>query len=104
MGYEKIELKTGEIKSVSLPNRGSRGLMLVYHIEDSTVIDISRKEIKSQEEISSLKLKPGDTVPAIFLIKGKKAGVTSIHFSEKRAGMPESPELEVKTITVVVSE
>ena len=103
MADNKIELGVNDQTTIQLPSRGSSGLRIVFTISDPSVVSVTRKELQSAE-VDSLHLRPGDPVPAIFIIKGLKNGATTIHFSERKPGMNDGADIALKEYEVKVKE
>ena len=103
MEENKIAIGVNQEKNIQIPSRGSSGLKMVFTITDSTVASVTRKEIKPSD-IDSLNLRPGDPVPAIWIIKGLKTGTTKIHFAELRPGMNDGPGIPLKDFDVTVTD
>jgi hypothetical protein len=103
MAANIIELKVNEDTTIRLPNRGSSGLRMVFTLSDSSVVRVTRKELQPSD-VDQLDIKPGDAVPAIFYIKGLKAGTTTIHFAERKPGMDAGPDIPLKDFEVHVKE
>jgi hypothetical protein len=103
MADNKIELKVNGETTIQLPNRGSSGLRIVFTVSDSSVASVTRKELKSTD-VDQMDIKPGDAVPAIFIIKGLKAGTTTIHFAERKPGVDAGSDIPLKDFEVQVRE
>jgi hypothetical protein len=103
MEENKIELRVNEEKTIQLPSRGSSGLRIIFTVSDSSVASVSRKELQSSD-IDQLDIKPGDKVPAFFIIKGIKSGTASLHFSERKPGADAGPDIPLKDFEVQVNE
>ncbi len=102
MSIKKLSIESGTIKELLLPNRGSRGLQLVYEIAgDAKVIEVTREDL-TEEDVIRLELKPGDSYPAYFKIKGLEAGSCKLIFTERRVGMPEGQNLPVQEFEIEV--
>lgn len=95
METEKITIAKGGTHTLFIPSRGSSGLQLIYDLADSTIAVVTRRENKET-------LQPGDTALACFEVTGSSTGTTTLTFSEKRAGMPGSPHLPVKSYLIMV--
>ena len=103
MAANIIELKVNEDTTIRLPNRGASGLRMVFTLSDSSVASVTRKELKSSD-VEHLDIKPGDAVPAIFVIQGLKAGTTTIHFAERKPGVDAGSDIPLKDFEVHVKE
>jgi hypothetical protein len=103
METAQLTLRLNEQKTVQMPSRGATGLQLVFTIEDSSIVEVARKEL-SPEDRDSLQLRPGDAIPAVFTIRGKKQGKTVVHFGERRVGMKEMPDLPLRDYEITVTD
>jgi hypothetical protein len=104
MEQDKITLVKGESKSITLPNRGARGLQLLFKVDDPKIVEVTQKQVKSMAELDSTTYRPGDEIPAIFQIKGLQEGETHILFYERPAGSDSSRDMKVKNYLIEVSE
>lgn len=104
MQQETINLVKGESKSITLPNRGARGLRLLFKVDDPDIAAVTQKEIKSMSDLDSTNYKPGDEIPAIFQIKGLQTGQTNVLFYERPAGADSSKDMPLKIYEIKVSD
>ena len=103
MPENKIELRVNGETTIQLPSRGSSGLRIVFTVSDSSVASVSRKELQSSD-VDQLNIKPGDKVPAFFIIKGLKSGTATIHFAERKPGENAGSDIPLKDFEVQVKE
>jgi len=100
MEDEKIILEKGTTHELFIPNRGTSGLQLVFDLSDSSVASVDRKELPPD---ITKHLKPGDPLPAYYVVKGNNIGESKLIFSERRVGMPDSPNLPLKSYLIIVN-
>ena len=104
MEQDTLELTLGNVKTISLPNRGSSGLRIIFSVDNPEVIEVTQNELKSMADLDSLKLKPGDPFPAFFTVKALAKGQTIIHFSERPPGSDTSRDMPMRKYLVTVKE
>ena len=56
----------------------------------------------TEEDITRLELKPGDSYPAYLKIEALEAGSCQLIFSERRIGMPKTQNLTVQGFKIEV--
>lgn len=103
MADNQIEIAVNSEKTIQLASRGSSGLRIVFTVSDSSVVSVTQKDLQSSD-VDSLRLRPGDPIPAIFIIKGIKRGNTSIHFAERKPGINDGADIPLKDFEVKVGD
>ncbi|MCY7353124.1 MAG: hypothetical protein LH606_21120 [Cytophagaceae bacterium] len=94
---KKVRINVGEIKEIRLRSSADTTLQVLSTSENPEVVDVSRKQAPQE----STPLKPGRSVPVVFLLKGVTAGTAKVILSEKATGL-NAPEKIRKTYLVQV--
>ncbi|MBD0258269.1 MAG: hypothetical protein ICV83_21355 [Cytophagales bacterium] len=97
----RLQMSAQAEQVVRLPSRGSSGLQLLCTVDDPTLVQVTPQAI-GPEERRALHLRPGDPVPALFLVRGQRPGTTTIHFVERPVGRQNVPDLPLKDYRVQV--
>jgi predicted secreted protein len=103
MADNQMQIKVNEERTIQLPSRASSGLRIVFTVSDSSVASITKKDLQ-RSDMDSLNIRPGDPLPAIFIIKGLKKGSTVIHFAERRPGVNDGPDISLKDFDLKVDD
>ncbi|GAA4465660.1 hypothetical protein GCM10023189_46610 [Nibrella saemangeumensis] len=77
---ERLEVKIGEIKEVALPGIIVNPVELIGTSENKEIVEVSRRRLTAPVDT----LKPSDSGPSVFEIKGITTGTARVTFSEKR--------------------
>ena len=76
---KKLRISVGEIKDVSLSNRGDGSSELIATSDNQEVVDVSRQQLAPAVDT----LKRDKSGPTVFQIKGVTAGTANVVFSTK---------------------
>lgn len=101
MDSEIIKLQVGESAELWIPGRGAVPIRLVTEVKPENLVEIERKEIPQGKIPESTK--PGDPLPAYFLVTGTEAGKGILEFFEQPLGAPESSRKSLKKYQIEVS-
>lgn len=77
---ERLEVKLGEIKEVTVSGLITNPVELVGTSENKEVVEVSRRRLTAAKDTVT----PSDSGPAVFEIKGVTPGTARVTFSEKR--------------------
>lgn len=97
---EKLRLEVGDVKEVRLASPKDTNTRLFGTSENQEVVDVSLKQL-TPTDVNALNLKPSESVPAVFQIKGITAGTARVVLSEKQPGTDGAQKIR-KTYTVEV--
>lgn len=95
---KRIKLNVGEIKEVSLSDRGSSPMQLIGTSDNEEVVSVSRPELAPA--VDTLNRKRPDK--AVFQLKGVTAGTANVTFTEKAPNDPGPGQIR-KTYIVQVN-
>ncbi|SOD78482.1 hypothetical protein [Spirosoma fluviale] len=80
MGSKKrLKVSVGEIKEVSLPNRGDAGSELIGTSDNQEVVEVSRRQLAPAVDT----LTRANTGPTVFQIKGVTVGTANVTFTTR---------------------
>ena len=96
---KKLRINVGEIKEIRMRSSTDTSLQMMVTSENPEVVDVSRKQAP-QETVA---LKPGRSVPMIYLLKGVTAGTDKVIFSEKQTGLNAKEQIRRTYLVQVVN-
>ena len=96
---KKLRINVGEIKEIRMRSSADTSLQMMVTSENPEVVDVSRKQAP-QETVA---LKPGRSVPMIYLLKGVTAGTAKVIFSEKQTGLNAKEQIRRTYLVQVVN-
>ncbi|ADB36547.1 hypothetical protein Slin_0483 [Spirosoma linguale DSM 74] len=76
---KRLKVSVGEIKEVSLPNRGEAGSELIGTSDNQEVVEVSRRQLAPAVDT----LNRINTGPTVFQIKGVTVGTANVTFSTR---------------------
>lgn len=76
---KRLKVSVGEIKEVSLPNRGEAGSELIGTSDNQEVVEVSRRQLAPAVDT----LNRINTGPTVFQIKGVTIGTANVTFSTR---------------------
>lgn len=76
---KKLRVSVGEIKEISLSDRGDSGSELIGTSDNQEVVEVSRQQLAPAVDT----LSQNKTGPTVFQIKGVTAGTANVIFSTK---------------------
>jgi hypothetical protein len=77
---QRIRLKVGEIKEISMPGRGDNAMQLIGTSDNQEVVEVSRQQLAPAVDT----LARSKASPTIFQLKGVTVGTANVIFSEKQ--------------------
>ncbi|MFD2933058.1 hypothetical protein [Spirosoma flavum] len=95
---KKLRVAVGEIKEVSLSNRGNGMSELIGSSDNQEVVEVSRQQLAQAVDT----LKRNNTGPTVFQIKGITIGTANVVFSTKplnQAGSGKTVQTYVVQVT-----
>jgi hypothetical protein len=95
---KKVRIAVGEIKEITLPNRGDEKSELVGTSDNQEVVEVSRQQLAPAVDT----LKHNNTRSTIFQIKGITAGTANVVFTTKPLNQAGNGQT-VRTYVVQVS-
>lgn len=96
---KKLRINVGEIKEIRMRSSADTSLQMIATSENPEVVDVSRKQAPQE----SVALKPGRSVPMIYLLKGVTAGTAKVIFSEKQTGLNAKEQIRRTYLVQVVN-
>src|SRR6478735_902996 len=93
---EEITIKKGQSHQVTLPSRGALGLQLNYRCNPDSIVEIHRKDVDTSQGTKEPPKNVGDSIPAIYEIKGINVGATIITFYETQPWNKDFKEILIK--------
>jgi hypothetical protein len=97
---QRIRLQVGEIKEVSLANRGDGSLQLIGTSDNQEVVEVSRPELAPAVDT----LQRNQSKPTIFQLKGVTVGTANVVFSEKQPSDTGNGQVKKTYVVQVVSK
>lgn len=97
---DSLTIRINETKQVTLQSRGAMGLQLLFRISDSSVVDIKRIDSKGPNDSSKTNI--GGSIPAVFEIRGLKAGKTNVEFYETQPWNKNFKDISQKEMLIEV--
>lgn len=95
-----IKLKNGESTDLFVPTRGAVPVRLVFEMKPKQIAELERTEL-AQEKMPK-GLKPGDPMPAYYVLRAKEKGTGELEFFEQPLGAPESSRKSVRKLVIVI--
>jgi len=101
MDAKTLTLKRYEETTIELPSRGAMGLQMNVTVADPKIASVVKKDL-SAEDVANRHLKPGDAIPAIWIVKAHNEGTTRIDFTERKPGVNAGDDLPLRTYEIFV--
>ncbi|GAB3033159.1 hypothetical protein [Spirosoma pulveris] len=76
---KRMQVSVGEIKEVSLPNRGDAGSELIGTSDNQEVVEVSRRQLAPAVDT----LNRANAGPTVFQIKGVTVGTANVTFATR---------------------
>ncbi|UKJ06412.1 protease inhibitor I42 family protein [Solitalea lacus] len=87
---------------ISLPGKGTSGLLWQYRIENDGVIDLERIDYEDDVHKIDSTIPVGTSIPEVFKITGQKKGSTKIFFEQRRPWEHGSPPYDTREFEINV--
>jgi hypothetical protein len=94
---KRLRVSVGEIKEISVPNRGDGSSELIGTSDNQEVVEVSRRQLAPAVDT----LNRNNAGPTVFQIKGVTAGTANVVFSTKPLSQPGSGQT-IRTYVVQV--
>lgn len=101
---EPKDVKINASFFITLPGKGTSGLLWDYKIENEDLVKIERVDYAEDLFKGSPQPAVGSSIPEVFKVTGVKPGTTKIYFEQRRPWEKTSPPVDKKDFEVTVTD
>lgn len=101
---ESKDVKVNASIFISLPGKGTSGLLWDYKIENDGIVNIERVDYGEDLFKGSPQPAVGSSIPEVFKVTGVKSGTTKIYFEQRRPWEKTSPPVDKQDFEVAVTD
>lgn len=101
---ESKDLKINDSLFISLPGKGTSGLLWEYKTENEGIVTIERVDYAEDLFKGTPQPAVGSSIPEVFKVIGTKVGTTKIHFEQRRPWEKTSPPIDTKDFEIKVTD